>query len=149
VLAPLERQHEAAGGEGPYQVQFALQDALQDKAGIIRTEEGLVEALDTVERLRERAANVVVNGSREYNPGWHTALDLHSVLTVGEMSIRAALARKESRGAHTRDDYPSKDPEWGRRNVILKKGQDGAMEVRSEVRPELPTELAAIIEERG
>jgi succinate dehydrogenase / fumarate reductase flavoprotein subunit len=149
VLAPLDRQVEPAGGEGPYQVQFALQDALQDKAGIIRTEEGLGEALETVERLRDRAAKVVVNGSREYNPGWHTALDLHSLLTVGEMSIRAALARKESRGAHTRDDYPSKDPEWGARNIILKKGRDGEMEVRFETRPDLPAELAAIIKEQG
>jgi succinate dehydrogenase / fumarate reductase flavoprotein subunit len=149
VLAPLDRQVDPAGGEGPYQIQFALQDALQDKAGIIRTENGLSEALEAVDGLRERAALVVVNGSREYNPGWHTALDLHSLLTVGELCIRAAFARKESRGAHTRDDYPSKDPEWGRRNIILKKGRDGAMEVRFEARPELPAELAAIIEEQA
>jgi succinate dehydrogenase / fumarate reductase flavoprotein subunit len=149
VLAPLDRQVDPAGGEGPYQIQFALQDALQDKASIIRTEEGLTEALDTVERLRDRAARVVVNGSREYNPGWHTALDLHSLLTVGEMSIRAAHARKESRGAHTRDDFPSKDAEWGRRNIILKKGRDGAMEIVFETRPDLPTDLAAIIKEQG
>lgn len=149
ALAPLDRQSGGGDTDGPYQIQFALQDLLQDYAGIIRTEEGLEHALGAIEGLRERASRVVVNGSREYNPGWHTALDLRSLLTVGEMCVRAALTRKESRGAHTRDDHTGKDPEWGRRNIVLRKGADGRMDVRTETKPELPPELAAIIEEQG
>ena len=93
-------------GESPYQVQHDLQDMMQDLVGIVRREEEMEQALDGILKLRERAKHVAVRGNREYNPGWHTALDLNNLLTVSEAVTRAALERKESRGAHFRDDYP-------------------------------------------
>ena len=148
ALEPLERQHGAAS-EGPYQVQFALQDLLQDKVSIIRTEEGLSEAVDEIRALRTRAEAVAVNGSREYNPGWHTALDLEHMVTVGEAAALAAHARKESRGAHTRVDFPSKVDEWGAKNVIIRKDPSGEMRVVTEACREIPEYLQQIIEEQG
>jgi succinate dehydrogenase / fumarate reductase flavoprotein subunit len=148
ALAPLERQH-TNGSEGPYQVQFALQDLLQDKVSIIRTEEGLSEAIDDIAGLRRRADGVAVNGSREYNPGWHTALDLDHMLTVGEAAARAALARRESRGAHTRVDYPDKVSEWGGQNVIIRRNPSGEMDVETRPCRQIPDHLQHIIQEQG
>jgi succinate dehydrogenase / fumarate reductase flavoprotein subunit len=90
---------------------------------------------------------VGVTGRREFNPGWHTALDLRSLLTVSEAITRAALERKESRGAQFRDDYPDKDPELGKLSVVIRRGADGSMQVRREPLPEMPAELKQIIEE--
>ncbi len=107
-----------------------LQEMMQDKVGIIR-EDGLMrEAIDDIAKLAERAPKAAAPGNREYNPGWHTALDLKCLLTVSEASARAALERRESRGAQTRNDFPDKDPDdWGRHNLLIRKGVDGAMEV--------------------
>jgi succinate dehydrogenase flavoprotein subunit len=152
ALAPLERQDgpgASAGADGPYQIQFALQELMQDKAGIIRDEEGLSEALEGVLALRAKGERVGVNGSREFNPGWHTALDLKSLFIVAEASVRAAAMRKESRGAHSRVDYPEKDAELGKVNTILSKGPDGEMQSRHEPIPEMRDELKQIIEEQG
>jgi succinate dehydrogenase / fumarate reductase flavoprotein subunit len=88
-----------------------------------------------------------VAGNREYNPGWHTALDLHNLLTVSEGITRAAIDRKESRGAHFRDDYPDKDPAAGKVVTVLKKDTDGSMHLRRDPIPEMPAELKQIIEE--
>jgi succinate dehydrogenase / fumarate reductase flavoprotein subunit len=148
ALAPLDRQG-GSGVEGPYQVQFALQDLLQDKVSIVRTEEGISEALGEIEKLQTRASAVAVNGSREYNPGWHTALDLPHLLTVGEAAAHAALARKESRGAHSRVDYPDKDPTWGEKNIVVRKGPSGEMTVETVPCAAIPEELRRIIEEEG
>jgi succinate dehydrogenase / fumarate reductase flavoprotein subunit len=122
---------------------------MQEKVGIIRSPELIKEALEEIAELRHRADAVVVEGNREYNPGWHTALDLHNLLTVSEGIARAALAREESRGAHTRQDFTEKDPEWGGVNLIMVKGKDGAMQVRREPTTPLRPDLKAIIEEIG
>ena len=144
ALAPFERRDDALS---PFEIQYALQELMQDQVGIVRMEEEMAEAITGVEQLRARARNVHVTGNREYNPGWHTALDLHSLLTVSEAIARAALERKESRGAHFRADYPEKDPTWGTVSLVIKKGADGTMEVRREPVPAIPSALQQIIEE--
>lgn len=143
ALAPFERD----GGEGPYAVQNALQDTMQDLVGIVREEKEMLQALDRIQELKARAERVGVSGNREYNPGWHTAIDLDSLLTVSEMVTRAALERKESRGAHFRNDYPTKDDKFGSFNIVIRKGADGQMQIRREPIPEMPAELKQIIEE--
>ncbi len=106
----------------------------------------MMRALEGIEQLKQRAKRVRVDGNRMYNPGWHTALDLHNLLTVSEAICRSALERKESRGAHFREDYPDKDASFARFNIINRKGPDG-MQVRSEPLKEMPSELKQIIEE--
>jgi succinate dehydrogenase / fumarate reductase flavoprotein subunit len=144
ALEPLDR---GASGEGPYQVQYALQDAMQDLVGIVRTEGEMQRALTCIESLRARAARVGVAGHREYNPGWHAALDLHNLLTVSEAITRSAIERKESRGGHFRDDYPDKDRQFGAFNLIARKAHDGRMEISRAPIAEMPDELKRIIEE--
>jgi succinate dehydrogenase / fumarate reductase, flavoprotein subunit len=145
ALEPFER----TGGEGPFQVQHALQDVMQDLVGIVRREEEMVRALDEIAALKARAARVSVAGHREYNPGWHTALDLQNLLTVSEAVTRAAIERKESRGGHFRDDHPAKDPAYAAFNIVLRRGADGAMQVERRPIPALPDELRSIIAEMG
>ena len=105
------------------------------------------QALEGLSKLRQRAGQVAVFGHREYNPGWNTSLDLKNLLTVAEAITRSAIERKESRGAHFRDDFPNKDAASGKFNVVVHKGLDGAMQVRREPIPEMPAELKQIIEE--
>jgi len=140
---------EDAGGrtEAAYAVQRDLQDTMQDLVGIVREEGELREALTRLAALRARAEKVRVDGHRQYNPGWHGALDLHSMLVCSEAVTRAALERKESRGAHTRNDYPDKAEGFAKVNVVLRKGADGGMEVRQEPIPPIRADLQAIIEE--
>lgn len=146
ALAPFDRDD---AGEGPYQVQEALQDLMQEDAGIIRTEADLDRALEALAELRDRAARLKVHGNREWNSGWHAALDLEPLLTVSEAVAAAARERKESRGAHTRNDYQEKDPNWGKANLVLEKADDGTMRIRREEIEPPPPELAKIIEEQG
>jgi succinate dehydrogenase / fumarate reductase flavoprotein subunit len=141
-LEPFERT-----GESPYQVQYDLQDLMQDKVGIVRRQAEMEQALDGILKLRERAKRVGVSGNREYNPGWHTALDLDNLLTVSEAVTRAALVRKESRGAHFRDDFPEKDATFGSFNLVLRKGGDGEMQVAREALIPLRDDMKQIIEE--
>jgi succinate dehydrogenase / fumarate reductase flavoprotein subunit len=143
-LAPLER---AGGGENPYAIQAELQETMQNLVGIIRKESELQEALKRIAALRERAAKVRVDGGRVYNSGWHTALDLRSLLTVAECSALAARERKESRGGHTREDHPYTDDSWGQVNVVLRL-RDGRIQVSREPLPEMPAELKALFQER-
>ena len=143
ALEPFER---GGGGEGPYQVQYALQELMQDLVGIVRNEQEMQRALESIGPLRERAQRVGVAGHREYNPAWHAALDLHNLLTVSEAITRSAIERKESRGGHFREDYPDKDPAWGRMNIIVRKGRDGRMDVSRTPIPEMPEELKTVIE---
>jgi succinate dehydrogenase / fumarate reductase, flavoprotein subunit len=143
ALAPFERE----GAEGPYAVQYALQDMMQDLVGIVRQEKEMLQALERIEKLKARAQGVGVGGNREYNPGWHTAIDLNNLLTVSEMVTLAALERKESRGAHFRDDYPAKDDKFGSFNIVIRKGRGGDPQIMRVPIPEMPTELKQIIEE--
>lgn len=145
ALEPFERAADA--GEGPYQIQQELQEMMQDLVGIVRKEDEMVRALDGIIALRERARRVGVTGNREYNPGWHTALDLESLLTVSEAIARAGLERRESRGAQFREDYPNKDEAFGNVNIIIQKSPDGGMQVTREAIPEMAPELKQIIEE--
>jgi succinate dehydrogenase flavoprotein subunit len=107
-----------------------------------------VQALDELAQLKERLARVTVQGNRQYNPGWHLALDLHHMLAVAESITRSAIERKESRGGHTRDDFPATDPHFGRVNVVTRRTDDG-IAVCQEPLPEIPDELKAIIEEKN
>jgi len=143
ALAPFERD----AGEGPYAVQHALQDMMQDLVGIVRQEKEMLEALERIQEFKLRASRAGVSGNREYNPGWHTAIDLNNLLTVSEMVTRAALERKESRGAHFRDDFPAKDDKFGSCNIVIRKGPGGEMQIRREPIPEMPVELKQIIQE--
>ena len=142
-LEPFER----AGGENPYGIQADLQETMQKLVGLIRTESELKDALKKIEVLKERAGKVRVEGGRTYNAGWHTALDLPSLLTVAECSTVAALERKESRGGHTREDHPYTDDTWGKVNVVLRL-RDGRIQVSREPLPEMPAELKALFQER-
>ena len=146
ALEPFDRGENA---EGSYQIQAELQSSMQDLAGIVRKEENLKKAIEKVQELSERAKNVGVGGNREYNPGWHTCLDLKHLLTVAEASARVAIERKESRGAHFRDDYPAKDPEWAKWTLVVKKDDKGDMDVRKEPVEAPPEHLQKIIEEEN
>jgi succinate dehydrogenase / fumarate reductase flavoprotein subunit len=142
ALAPFGREH----GENPYAVHQDLQQTMQELVGIIRTEGELKSALEKLALLQDRAANVRVEGNRQYNPGWHLAMDLQSLLTVSECVTTAALERKESRGAHTRDDYPKADAELGRVNMVLRQ-DNGKLGLRREPLPEMPDDLRELFEE--
>src|SRR4029453_12074645 len=144
ALEPFDRD---PSGEGPYQVQYALQDMMQDLVGIVRSEREMVRALDGLSALKTRAKHVGVAGHREYNPGWHAALDLPNLLTVSEAITRSAIERKESRGGHFREDFPDKAPASAFFNIVVRKNDDGAMEVSRAPIPEMPAELKAVIEE--
>jgi succinate dehydrogenase / fumarate reductase flavoprotein subunit len=126
---------------------MALQECMQNLVGIIRTEKELQQALGQIAQLKERLKRVSVEGNRQYNPGWHLALDLHSLLSVSEAVTLGALERKESRGGHTREDYPNADPELGKVNIVLRK-QDGGWSLTREPLPEMPEELRALFEEK-
>jgi succinate dehydrogenase / fumarate reductase flavoprotein subunit len=145
ALAPFEREN----GENPYTIQHDLQDMMQDLVGIVREEEEMQRALDGLEMLKNRAANTSVSGNIDFNPGWHTALDLRNLLTVSEAITRSAIERRESRGGQFRDDHPEKDPEYAKFNFSVKKGADDTMQVGRVPIPEMPAELKAIIEEMG
>jgi succinate dehydrogenase / fumarate reductase, flavoprotein subunit len=145
ALAPFDRP--SNGAKGPYQIQYELQDVMQDYVGIVRNEADMQRALERIDNLVGEASHVAVSGHREYNPGWHTALDLRCMLIVSEAVTRAALDRKESRGAQFREDYPDKDPEYSRFNIVVKRGSGGRMELSRRPIPPLPSELAAVIEE--
>jgi succinate dehydrogenase / fumarate reductase flavoprotein subunit len=147
ALEPFERAAREKSAEGPYQVQHALQEMMQELVGIVRREDEMLRALDGIETLKARAARVAVTGNREYNPGWHTALDLPNLLTVSEAVTRSALERKESRGGHFRDDYPDKDATAGGFNIVVTRGADGTMNVsRMPVVP-MRDDLKQIVEE--
>jgi succinate dehydrogenase / fumarate reductase flavoprotein subunit len=145
ALAPFERGGDV---ESPYHVQHDLQSMMQELVGIVRTEEEMQHALAKLSALRERAAKVGADGNREYNPGWHTAMDLKNLLTISEAIARAALERKESRGGHFRLDYPEKDPASATFNIVLRKGADGAMQLTRETIPPMPADLQNAIEEQ-
>jgi succinate dehydrogenase / fumarate reductase flavoprotein subunit len=144
ALAPFER---GAAGENPFKIQQDLQGTMQDLVGIVRTEAEMRQALERLEAYRTRAWNAGVTGHREYHAGWHTSLDLRNQLIVSEAITRSAIERKESRGGHFREDFPDKDPSFGRINIAVRKGPDGAMQISHTPIPELPPELKQVIDE--
>jgi len=147
IVTEMMGYFERDGGENPYSVQKDLQETMQELVGIIRTQSELKQALAKIQELKERADNTSVEGNRQYNPGWHLAMDLKSLLAVSEASCLAATERKESRGGHTREDYPGTDPEWGRHNIAIRRAEDGGMFVTKEPLPQMPADLAALLED--
>ncbi|MDZ4662018.1 MAG: fumarate reductase/succinate dehydrogenase flavoprotein subunit [Pseudomonadota bacterium] len=146
ALMPLEREAKT-GDEGPFKIQHELQDKMQDLVGIVRTESEMKQALVEIKTLKAKAATTAARGNREYNGSWHTALDLNNLLTVSEAITRAAIERKESRGAHFREDYPNKDEAFGQFNLIIKKSSGGDMQVVRQPLKEMRADLKQIIEE--
>jgi succinate dehydrogenase / fumarate reductase flavoprotein subunit len=140
LLAPFERKE----GENPYTIHRDLQDVMQNLVGIFRTREDLTRAMAELEKLKARAEHLSVEGSRMFNPGWHLAQDLKSMLTVSEAVTRSALAREESRGAHSRIDCPAFDATWGtKNNIIVREGS--TMTLRQSPVPEMPNELKELV----
>src|SRR5271167_4200001 len=144
ALAAFDR---GPSGENPYQIQYDLQEAMQDLVGIVRLESEMQQALDAIGQLRARAERTGIAGNREYNNGWHTTIDIGNMMIVSEAITRAALLRKESRGAQFREDFPNKDSEWGKYNIVISRGADGEMQVEKRALTPMPDELKKVIEE--
>jgi len=147
AVKAMHRPFENEGGENPFVVHDELRRLMQSNVGIVRTGPELEAAIGKITDLRERARKVSVTGNISFNPGWHLALDLENMLEVGEMVARSALRREESRGGHTREDFPDSDPDrWARVNVVVRR--DGAtLAVREAPLPEVPPELEKILRE--
>jgi succinate dehydrogenase / fumarate reductase, flavoprotein subunit len=143
ALQPFERK----GAENPYSVQHMLQEVMQDMVGIVRREEEMLQALERIRELKSASERVSVDGNREYNTGWHTALDLCHLLTVSEIVTRSALQRKESRGAHFRDDFPDKDKQFGSFNIVAQRDAEGTVQFSRQAIPPMRQDLEQIIEE--
>jgi succinate dehydrogenase / fumarate reductase flavoprotein subunit len=145
ALAPFERKTE----ENPYMLHDDLQTCMQSLVGIFRTEQDLQSALGKIAQLKERLKSLSITGSRMFNPGWHLCADLKSLLTVSEAVTRSAIARRESRGAHSRIDFPDYDPTWGKQNnIILRRGKEMVLQQRPTAQP--PEELQKLIDaEKG
>jgi succinate dehydrogenase / fumarate reductase, flavoprotein subunit len=147
ALAPFEIEN---GGENPYTIQKDLQDVMQRLVGIIRKEEELQESLEEIQKLKERAKSLAVEGHRQYNPGWHLAIDLTNMLIVSECIAKAALERQESRGGHTRDDFPGADDSWGQVNLVLTlAGGDfsAPVDLKRQPLPVMPAELRELFDQ--
>jgi succinate dehydrogenase / fumarate reductase flavoprotein subunit len=144
LFAPFERE----GGENPYTIQRDLQEMMQELVGIVRVESEMVKALGEIEKLKARSLKVAVDGNREYNAAWHTAIDLQNLLQVSEAITKAAIERKESRGAQFRDDHPKKEDEYGTFNLVCKRAPDGSVQVERRPRTAIPDDLQAIIKEQ-
>ncbi len=145
LLTPFERKD----GENPYNLHSDLQEVMQAQVGIFRTEEDLQSALTKIGQFKQPSEQFSITGSRMFNPGWHLCRDLKSMLTVSEAVTRSAIARRESRGAHSRIDYPKLDPEWGNKNNVISRRAD-RMELRQEPIPSIPEDLQALLaEEKG
>jgi succinate dehydrogenase / fumarate reductase flavoprotein subunit len=142
MLAPFE----SPSGENPYMIAQELQATMQEGAMIARTEEGLRDCLEKVLALQERAKNLHIEGTRLYNPGWHTTRDVRNMLKISEIIVRCAIERRESRGAQWRLDYPDPDPEWAKKNLIATKGEDGNVKIGTVPVPEMPPELARLFD---
>jgi succinate dehydrogenase flavoprotein subunit len=145
ALAPFD----AKGGENSYTIQADLQQSMNDLVGIIRTADELEQSLKAIDEFKERAKQLVVSGGRAYNPGWHISIDIHNMLLVSECIAKAALARQESRGGHTRDDFPGPNPEWGAKNLVLTLNEQGdGVDLAEKPLPIMPDELKAFFEDK-
>lgn len=145
----LEPFNRPSGEDNAFRIQHTLQKMMQSNVGIVRTEDEMQSALPALEALRVRASKVPVEGNRDYNPGWHTALDLPNMLTISEVVTRSALLRKESRGAHFREDYPEKSTEEGKANTVVRKSRSGEMEIEQIPLVPQTDEQRQVIEEMG
>ena len=141
------RPFESRASHTPYDLHFELQDLMQDNVGIVRNDGDMKKALDGIQGLKARAEKVAVGGNREYNPGWHTALDLANMLTCSEVIAMCAIERKESRGGHFREDFPAKDAAFEKFNHVVRKGAGGRPELRRETIPAMRDDLKQVIEE--
>ncbi len=141
ALAPLER----SGGENPYALHSEVQDTMSGLVGIIRTEAEIKTALTELEKLRARSANVSADGGTAYNPGWHLALDLRNIMLIAESVALAALERQESRGGHTRDDFPGMNPEWRKVNLVCSE-RDGRITLRRQPMEPMRADLLALFD---
>ena len=144
----LLRPFEGGGKENPYQLHEELQDVMGAHAGIARTGDQLREGLQKILALQERAGHLHVGGSMLFNPGWHTCRDVRFMLVLCEAIFRAAIERTESRGAHWRLDFPDQNPEWGRKNLVVKR-EAGGMTVTTAPVPQMPPELARLLEPKA
>ena len=144
ALAPFER---GPSGENPYAIQHDLQEMMQALVGIVRQESEMLEARERLRTLRARTERAGIGGNREYNNGWHTAIDLHHLLTVAEAITLAAIERKESRGAHFREDYPAKSDAYASFNYVIARGPDGEMTLSRVPVPAMPAELQQVVDE--
>jgi succinate dehydrogenase / fumarate reductase, flavoprotein subunit len=142
ALAPLNRQ----SGENPYTLQQDLQAVMGDLVGIIRRAGELTEALKRLDELKLRVANVGAVGGRKYNPGWHLALDLRNMLVVSQCTAKAALEREESRGGHTREDFPKMSPEWRRINLVCSLDDAGDVVLERKPVPKMPADLITLFD---
>jgi succinate dehydrogenase / fumarate reductase flavoprotein subunit len=145
ALEPFQRQH----GESPYAIHRDLQKTMQSLVGIFRTRTDVEQALTELDALNERFKLVSVEGSRMFNPGWHLALDLHSMLKISEAVAKCALVREESRGAHSRIDFPETSAEWGTKNNIISQDSSGRMNLRQDLKSDLPDDLKQVLAEDG
>jgi succinate dehydrogenase / fumarate reductase flavoprotein subunit len=143
MLEPFER----SDGDSPYDLHRDLQENMQNYVGIFRSEEDLKLGLAEIQKLKQRAAQVQVDGSRLFNPGWHLARDLKAMLTVSEAVALSALERKESRGAHSRIDYPNYDEQWSKLNNLISR-DGGEMRLSHAPIAEMPSDLKEILEEK-
>jgi succinate dehydrogenase / fumarate reductase flavoprotein subunit len=143
MLTPFER----SGGDSPYDLHRDLQENMQNHVGIFRSEEDLKRGLDEIQKLKQRAAQVHVDGSRLFNPGWHLARDLKAMLTVSEAVALSALERKESRGAHSRIDFPNYDEQWSKLNNIISRDGGNTMRLSHLPIAQMPSELEQLLEE--
>jgi succinate dehydrogenase / fumarate reductase flavoprotein subunit len=142
LALPFERQT----GENPFAIHADLQVMMQAKVGIVRRPDELQEAINDLKILRDRAAKCMVLGSRQFNPGWHMAIDLQSMIAVSETVARSALQRTESRGGHTREDHPGYDPVWAKQNSLVKANPDGSIDVGVVSTQQLPEDLKALFD---
>ena len=147
ALAPFER----SGGPSPYEIQYELQDLMQELVGIVRNQGEMEQAVERLQGLKARAETVSIRGNRDYNPGWHTALDLRNLLTVAEAIAISAVSRKESRGAHFREDFPDKSEAAGKFNHVIRRVEDGSawghMALEEEPVKPMTDEMKQIVEE--
>ncbi|MEV4088883.1 fumarate reductase/succinate dehydrogenase flavoprotein subunit, partial [Nonomuraea fuscirosea] len=141
ALAPLNRS-----GENPYEVHHELQRTMNELVGIIRKAEEVSEALEAVEKLKERVRMVGAAGSRVYNPGWHLAIDLRNMVLVSECVARAALLREESRGGHTRDDFPGMNPGWRRKLLVCSTADGASVQVEEKLQPSMRDDLITLFD---
>jgi succinate dehydrogenase / fumarate reductase flavoprotein subunit len=148
ALEPFDRANSTHDDNNAFQIQHQLQEKMQDLVGIVRNESDLQQGLVEVQNLQQRARKVAVHGNREYNPGWHTAMDLNNLLTVSEAIARSAIERKESRGGHFREDFPNKEKTLGEINLVVRRSPTGEMQVHKQPIPPMPDELKQIIKEQ-